>query len=83
MTSKNPPTHLAYCVVRHGRRAAGRWMEVGSASVADDGKDLKVYLPLIPVTGFDGHILLRRIDAEPEPFPPDPEEEDEDAIGEP
>ncbi|MBB6146850.1 hypothetical protein HNQ77_004831 [Silvibacterium bohemicum] len=80
MTVRKPPTHNAYCVVRQGRRAAGHWMEVGSASVADNGIDLKVYLPLIPVTGFDGHILLRPIDAVHEPFPSDPEEEEEDAV---
>jgi hypothetical protein len=79
MTAKKPPTYRAYCSLRAGRRAAGRWIETGFATVADDGIGLKIYLETLPVSGFDGHILLRPVDAKPEmPFPPDPEDEDED-----
>jgi len=52
--------------------------EAGFASVADDGHGLSVYLQMLPVTGFDGHILLRPIDAKAEPFPPDPDDEDDE-----
>jgi len=81
MTAKKPPTHRAYCVLRQGRRAPGRWLEAGFATVADDGTGLRVYLQMLPVSGFDGHILLRPVDAQPEPFPPDPDDE-EDEIAE-
>jgi hypothetical protein len=79
MTSKKPPTHRAYCVLRQGRRQPGRWIEAGFAAPADDGVGLKVFLEMLPVSGFDGHILLRPVESKPDaPFPPDPEEEDED-----
>jgi len=78
MTGRKPPTHRAYCVLRPGRRAAGQWLESGFASVADDGNGLRVYLQMLPVTGFDGHILLRPLDAKPEPLPPDPDDEDDE-----
>lgn len=78
MPAKKPHTHRAYCVVREGRRGAGRWVETGFATVADNGKGYKLYLPLVPVTGFDGHILLEPIDASPEAPLLDPDEDDED-----
>jgi len=78
MTAKKPPTHRAYCCLRRGRRAPGQWLETGFASVADDGNGLRVYLQVLPVSGFDGHILLRPIEAKPEPFPPDPDDEDDE-----
>ena len=67
-------------MVRHGRRNTGSWVEIPLASVFKDGTDVRIYLPLVPVTGFDGHILLRPVDAETEEFPQDPEEEDEDPV---
>lgn len=76
MTPKRPPTHRAYCVLREGRRAPGRWLEAGFASVAEDGCGLLVYLQMLPVLGFDGHILLRPVDAKPSaPLPPNPDDE--------
>jgi hypothetical protein len=79
MTAK-PRTHRAYCVLRYGHRTPGVWKEAGFASVADDGPgtDLRVYLEMLPVSGFDGHILLRPVDAKPDaPLPPDPDDEDD------
>jgi hypothetical protein len=77
---KKPATHRAYCVLREGRRT-GRWMECGFASAADGVGDLQVYLETVPVTGFDGHILLRPMNAKSdEPFPPDPEPEGADEM---
>jgi hypothetical protein len=79
MTAMKPPTHRAYCVLRQGRRAAGRWKEAGLASVADDGNGLKISLEMLPVSGFDGNILLRPIENKPDAPPlPDPDEHDDD-----
>jgi hypothetical protein len=50
----------------------------GFCTVAEDGNGLRVYLPLLPVSGFDGHILLRPIDAKPEPLPRDPDEDEDE-----
>ena len=81
MTATKPPTHRAYCVLRQGRRAAGRWKESGFASVADDGNGLKIFLEMLPVSGFDGNILLRPIDGKADaPSLPDPDEGDDDGI---
>jgi len=80
MTGEKPPTHRAYMILREGRRGIGRWVETGLASLADDGNGLRVYVPLLPVSGFDGHILLRPIDATTEPLPPEPDDEDEDSL---
>jgi hypothetical protein len=73
------PSLGATNMLRQGRRAAGQWLEAGFASVADDGNGLRVHLQMLPVSGFDGHILLRPIDAKPEAFPPDPDEEEDEA----
>jgi hypothetical protein len=76
-----PRTHRAYCVLREdrrGRRAAGRWMEAGFASVADDGNGLKISLEMLPVSGFDGNVLLRPLDGKPDAPPlPDPDADEE------
>jgi hypothetical protein len=77
MTTK-PHTHRAYCVLRHNYRSAGEWVETGFARTADDGIGLKVQLTMLPVSGFDGHILLRPIEAEtPLPLAPEPEEDED------
>jgi hypothetical protein len=78
MTAKTP-TDRAYCVLRsRSRRAPGQWIETGTAWTADDGNGLRVYLSMLPVTGFDGHILLRPVDAKPAPPLPDSDDEDDD-----
>lgn len=76
MAGEKPTTHSVYFILREGRR--GYWKESPDASVVENGPDLKIYAPMIPVSGFDGHILLRRIDAEPEPLPPIPDDEDDE-----
>jgi hypothetical protein len=77
MTTK-PPTHRAFCVLRQNYRLPGQWVETGFARPADDGIGLKIQLEMLPVSGFDGHILLRPIEAEtPLPLAPEPEEDDE------
>ena len=54
-------------------------MESGFASVADDGNGLKIVLEMLPVSGFDGNILLRPIDGKPDAPPlPDLDEADDD-----
>jgi hypothetical protein len=73
MTGETPPTHKVYFILREGRRSY--WKESREASVVEEGSDLKIYASMIPVSGFDGHILLRRIDAEPAPLPPIPDDE--------
>jgi hypothetical protein len=82
MTGEKPPTYRVYLILREGRRSF--WEESCNASVVEDGPDLKIYARQIPVSGFDGHILLRRVDADPEPLPPVPDdgydESDEDAL---
>jgi hypothetical protein len=75
MTGKTPPKYRVYLILREGRRSY--WKEARDASVVEDGPDLKIYAPMIPVSGFDGHIILRRIDAEPSPLPPVPDDEDD------
>lgn len=76
MTTK-PPTHRAFCVLRQNYRLPGQWVETGSARPADDGIGLKIQLAMLPVSGFDGHILLRPIETET-PLPLAPELEDDD-----
>lgn len=77
MIGKKPPTHRAYCVLRQGR-AAGRWMEAGFASVQEDGGGIRVHLEMLPVTGFDGHILLQPADGQTDaPVPESPGEEED------
>lgn len=56
----------------------GEWVETGFARPADDGIGLRVHLRLLPTSGFDGHILLRPIEAQaPLPLAPEPEEDEE------
>jgi hypothetical protein len=76
MAGKTPTTYRVYLVLREGRRCS--WEESCNASVVEDGPDLKIYTRQIPVSGFDGHILIRRIDAEPKPLPPTPDDEDDE-----
>jgi len=78
MTTTKPPTHRAYCVLREHYRLPGRWIETGFARPADDGIGLKIQFETLPVSGFDGHVLLRPMEAEtPLPLAPEPEEDDE------
>lgn len=76
MPENKKPTHTAYTLRRHGRTA--RWLEIGVASMHNDGDGFDVLLDRMPVGGFTGHILVRTNNAkQPElPLPPaTPEEE--------
>jgi hypothetical protein len=74
--NKPPVTHRAYCVLREGgRRRPGRWIETGAATADPEGW-LMVHLENLPVSGFDGYVLLRPIDAKLNvPLPPEPDDD--------
>lgn len=72
MTGEEPPKYRVYFILHEGRRRS--WEESNRATVVEDGLDLKIYARSMPVSGFDGHILLRRIDAGPEQLPPVPDD---------
>ena len=67
MAEKKPPTHTAYALKREGR-VSGRWLEIGVATIHEDGKGFNVLLDRLPVGGFTGHITVRANDAKPEPL---------------
>lgn len=57
-------THRAYAAKREGHQA--RWLEIGTATVHADGKGFDVYLDRLPVGGFNGHVVVRANDANPQ-----------------
>jgi len=65
MAEKRASTHTAYTLKREGR-TTGRWLEIGVASLHEDGKGFHVQLDRLPIGGFTGHVLVRANDARPE-----------------
>jgi hypothetical protein len=85
MAERNPPTHAAYALKREGLRAAGRWIEIGSARIEGEAANgHHVFLDRLPVGGFSGHIYpspvgVKPLDPEAQPQRPAPPSEEEDS----
>jgi hypothetical protein len=72
---KPPATHTAY-VLKRETRTTGRWLEIGTAYIENDGTAgaHQVHIDRLPVGGFSGNIRLQPVgvkppDPDPEPFP--------------
>jgi hypothetical protein len=64
MAEVKVPTHRAYASKREGQKF--RWLEIGVATMHNDGKGFDVCLDRLPVGGFNGHVLVRANDAKPD-----------------
>jgi hypothetical protein len=61
---KKQPSYRAYSVKGEGENA--KWLELGAAWPHSDGEGHDVVLDVVPVGGFNGRIVLRKIKAKNE-----------------
>ena len=55
MADPKPRTHTAFTMQRIGKKF-GRWLEVGSGRIDQDG--IHLFLDRLPVGGFTGYVRL-------------------------
>ncbi len=64
-------THTAFTMRREGKRF-GRWLEIGSARIDQEGAAAHVFLDRLPVGGFTGYVYLAPTGEQPPPLEPEP-----------